>query len=137
MKRLLVHILFIALTVTLFTGCYDRGIVDAKDFDHALPALENVNYTKQGSTVNLTWDIPADISPAFRRPLEIIIQQVENEIYTDVITVGVEGTSREIGIDADSEYRFILKLAGYLTDEARETGKPDRVLSAGQVIEIE
>ncbi|MGK6349946.1 DUF4945 domain-containing protein [Parapedobacter sp. DT-150] len=133
----LVHVLFIAVTAALFTGCYDRGIIDHKDFDHALPVVENLNYTKEGDIVQLTWEIPADISPAFRRPLEISIQKVENDIYREIIIVGAEGTSRDIAIDPSKTYRFVVKLAGYLTDEARETGKPDRVYSQGQILEIE
>lgn len=137
MKISLVHVLAVVLTMALFTGCYDRGIVDEKDFDYSLPKVENLAYTEQGNLVKLTWGIPADISPAFRRPLEVSIQKVEDGIYREIIIVGVEGTSRDIEIDPSKTYRFVVKLAGYLTDEARETGKPDRVYSEGQVIEIE
>lgn len=136
MKRL-IHVLVIAVAATMFTSCYDRGIIDEKDFDHTLPKVENLNYTKQENIVQLTWEIPADISPAFWRPLEVSIQKVENDIYREVIIVGGEGTSRDIAIDPTKTYRFVVKLAGYLTDEARETGKPDRVYSAGQILEIQ
>ncbi|MFC3198537.1 DUF4945 domain-containing protein [Parapedobacter deserti] len=132
----LVRVLIIAVTITAISGCYDRGIIDFKDFGHALPSVDNLTYTKQEDAVHLTWEIPGDISPAFRRPLEVSIQKVENEIYREIIIVGVEGTSREIAIDPAKSYRFVVKLAGYLTDEAREAGKPDRVYSPGKVIEI-
>ena len=137
MKRSLVHVLFIGLATVLVAGCYDRGIVDAKDFGHTLPKVENLDYTAQGGAVTLTWDIPSAISPDFRRPLEVSIQKVENDIYREIIIVGGEATSREIAVNPDGEYRFVVKLSGYLTDEVREVGKPDKVYSVGQVIEIQ
>lgn len=129
--------MIVALIAILFTSCYDRDIIDFKEFGHSLPNVENLSYTKQGDVVQLTWGIPTDISPAFRRPLEISIQKVENDIYREIIIVGAEGTSRDIAINPNNTYRFVVKLAGYLTDEAREVGKPDRVYSQGQVIEIQ
>ncbi len=129
-----VIILLVAATAT---GCYDRDIIDRKEFGHALPQVENLDYTKTGSSVRLTWTIPATISASFRRPLETSIQKVEDGIYREIIIVGAEGSSRDIAIDASKEYRFVVKLAGYLTDEARERGKPDRVYSEGRVVEIE
>jgi len=131
-----IHKTILALVTLFCTSCYDRDIIDFKEFGHSLPVVENLNYTKQETHVHLTWNIPSDISPAFRRPLEVSIQKVENDIYREIIIVGAEGTSRDIAIDPDRTYRFVVKLAGYLTDEAREEGKPDRVYSQGQVIEI-
>lgn len=137
MQRSLVFVLCAALASLLVGGCYDRGIVDAKDFGYTLPNVENLAYATEGNTVTLTWDIPDGISPAFKRPVEVSIQKVENDIYREIIIVGVEGTSRDIDIDPANTYRFIVKLAGYLTDDARETGKPDRVYSAGEVIIVQ
>src|SRR5690606_14838548 len=137
MKRVSVHVLLCIFTVGLFSSCYDRGIVDAKDFDHSLPNVEALNYTKTGNTVTITWDLPANVSPAFRSPLEVSIQKVENDIYRDVIIVGGEGKSFNIDIDPNKSYRFVVKLAGNLSDDARETGKPDRVYSSGLVHEVQ
>ncbi len=137
MKRFSVHVLLVILTVGLFSSCYDRGIVDAKDFDYSLPNVEELAYTKTGNTVKITWDFPTDISPAFRRPLEVSIQKIENDIYRDVIIAGGENTLAEIPIDPSMSYRFVVKLAGNLSDEARETGKPDRVYSSGLVLDIQ
>ena len=137
MKRFSVHVLLVILTIGLFSSCYDRGIVDEKDFDHSLPNVEGLDYTKSGNTVTVTWGFPADISPAFRRPLEVSIQKVEDDIYRDVIITGGEGTSVQITIDPGKSYRFVVKLAGNLSDEARETGKPDRVYSSGLVLEVQ
>ena len=136
-KRSLVHVLFVGLVAVLAAGCYDRGIVDAKDFDHSLPQVEDLDYSKQGNTVTLTWSIPGTISPAFERPLDVSIQKVEDDIYREVITVGGEGSSHSIDVDPSKSYRFVVKLAGNLSVDARETGKPDRVYSDGQVIEIQ
>src|SRR5690606_15204150 len=106
MKRFSVHVLLVILTAGLFSSCYDRGMVDAKDFDHSLPNVEDLAYTKTGNTVKITWEVPADISPAFRRPLEVSIQKVENDIYRDVIIAGGENTSAEIPIDPSMSNRF-------------------------------
>lgn len=137
MKKFSIHILLVIITVGLFSSCYDRGIVDAKDFDHSLPNVEALDYTQAANTVTITWGFPADISPAFRRPLEVSIQKVEDDIYRDVIIVGGEGTSVQVDTDPSKSYRFVVKLAGNLSDEARETGKPDRVYSSGLVLEVQ
>ncbi len=133
----IVRISIVTLIVILFSGCYDRDIIDLKEFDHSLPQVENLGYTKQGNIVKLTWQIPSTISADFKRPLEVSIQVVENNIYRQKVIVGNENTSADITTDASKKYKFVVKLLGYLTDEAREEGKTDRVYSDGQVIEIE
>lgn len=136
MKNLILIVLtaFAAISIT---ACQDRDIIDMKEFSYSLPKVENLKYTRQGDIVKLTWDIPGNISPAFRRPLDVSIQKVENDVYKDVIIVGGEAGSRDIAIAPNKTYRFVVKLAGSLTDEAREKGKPDRVYSDGQAITIE
>jgi hypothetical protein len=135
--RNIVKLLVVMFTITLFNGCYDRGILDEKEFNHSLPNVENLNYSKQGDVVSLTWDFPATISDEFRRPLEVSIQVVENNIYRQKVIVRDENESVDITIDPAMEYRFVVKLLGFLTAEAREEGLTDRVYSAGEVIEIE
>ncbi|MEL7585841.1 MAG: DUF4945 domain-containing protein [Prolixibacteraceae bacterium] len=135
MKNL--KVLIVALVTLLFSGCYDRDIVDFKEFDHALPKVENLNYTKQGDVIQLTWQIPATVSDDFRRPLEVSIQVVENNIYRQKIIVGNGSTFADIPTTAGKKYRFVVKLLGYLTEEAREEGKTDKVFSEGQVIETD
>jgi hypothetical protein len=132
-----VRVFIVTLIVILFNGCYDRDIIDFKEFDHSLPKVENLGYTKQGNIVKLTWQIPSTVSADFKRPLEVSIQVVENNIYRQKVIVGNENTSADITTDASRKYKFVVKLLGYLTDEAREEGKTDRVYSDGQVIEIE
>jgi len=132
-----VNIFLVILMIVLLSGCYDRVIIDFKEFNHSLPDVENLDYTKQGNIVSLTWQLPSTISPDFKRPLEVSIQVVENNIYRQKVVVGNESTVTDISINTSKRYRFIVKLLGYLTDEAREEGKTDRVYSDGQAIEIE
>lgn len=137
MRNLFITVLAV-ITVTSFTACYDRDIADLKAFDHSLPKVENLKYTKQGAElVQITWNIPANISPAFRTPLEVSIQKVENDVYREIVIVGGGATSRDIPVTPNKSYKFVVKLAGYLTDDAREKGKPDRVYSEAQIIEIQ
>lgn len=133
----IVKVFIVTLTIALFTSCYDRDIIDLKEFNHSLPEVENLNYTQQGSVITLTWQIPSDISADFNRPLEASVQVVEDNIYRQKIIVGNENTSADITIDTSKQYRFVVKLLGYLTDEAKEEGKPDRVYSDSEVIEID
>ena len=126
----IVRICMVIFTCLLFTGCYDRDVI--------LPKVENLDYSVQGNTVKLTWQIPDNIPDEFLRPLEVSIQKVENDIYRDVITIGNEGTFAEgIAIDANKRYRFVVKLVGNLTDEVVETGISSRIYSEGQVIDIQ
>lgn len=129
--------LIVTLIVVLFTGCYDRDVVDFKEFDHSLPKIENLSYAQQGSVVKLSWQIPANISNDFRRPLEVSIQVVENNIYREILIAENEKTSHDITIDTSKKYHFVVKLLGYLTTEAKEEGKTDRVYSESQVIYLE
>jgi hypothetical protein len=133
----IIKIVVVTLIAIQFTGCYDRDIIELKEFDHSLPKVENLEYTKQGNQVNLTWKIPATVSADFKRPLEVSIQVVENNIYRQKVIVANENTSASIATTASKKYRFVVKLLGYLTDQAREEGKTDRVYSEGQIIEIE
>lgn len=130
-------IILVILTVILFTGCYDRDIIDRKDFHHSLPKVENLSYSLQGNVVALTWQIPDNISEAFTRPIQVKIQVVENDIYRQVVTVYDEQNRAEITIDPAKDYRFIVKLLGFLTPEAREVGFTDMVFSEGEIIVIE
>ncbi|WP_300699366.1 DUF4945 domain-containing protein [Bacteroides sp.] len=132
------RIFIVAFVSLLFTSCYDRDVIDSKGIHHPLPRVENLDYSIQGSTVKLTWEIPSNVPAEFIRPLEISIQKVENGIYTDKITIVDEGTSAEnIAIKADGKYRFIVKLTGYLNDEAKQPGISSKIYSEGQVIEIQ
>jgi len=126
-----------SLVFVLATGCYDRVIIDEKPFDYSLPKVENLNYEKQDNVISLTWQLPSAISADFNRPLETSIQVIEDNIYRQIVIVGNEDTSVDIVIDNTKDYRFIVKLLGYLTEEAKEEGKPDRVYSDGQVIDTQ
>ena len=130
----------IFLTATLFLtflhGCYDREIIDRKEFYYELPKIENLRYTVENGEVNLSWDIPNSVSDDFNRPLEVVIQLVENDIYGERRTIPEE-TSTRFAIGPGKQYRFIVKLLGYLTPEARLEGFTDRVFSDAAIIEID
>ena len=132
----LVRTVLLVLGIVSWASCYDRDMIDMKEFNHVLPKVKNLGYSQQANTVTLKWEIPANITPDFIRPLEVSIQKVENDIYREVIVVGNEGTSRDITIDPNKTYRFVVKLSGYLTEAAREKGKAERVYSAGEVIHV-
>src|SRR5690606_12154641 len=130
-------LIIVTLILVLFTGCYDRDIIDRKDFNHSLPKVENLSYTLEGNVVTLSWQIPGNIPQDFNRPLEASIQVVEDDIYRQRISVFDEINSAQITIDPNKEYRFIVKLLCFLTPEAKEEGFTDRVFSEGVVIKIE
>ena len=132
------NVFIVAFISLLFTSCYDRDVIDSKGVHHPLPKVENLDYSKSGNAVKLTWQIPNNIPTEYIRPLEISIQKVENDIYTDKITITNEGTStNDITIDASKKYRFIVKLVGYLNDEVKEAGISSKIYSDGQIIEIQ
>lgn len=135
--KYLVRAALLAFIAVSLQSCYDRDIIDLKEFKHTLPKVKNLSYTKTVDMVSLKWEIPADISTDFIRPLEVSIQKVEDDIYREVIIVGGEETSRDITIDPSRTYRFVVKLSGYLTDEVRLEGKSERVYSLGEVLEIQ
>ncbi len=136
MKNIL-KILSVTLIGILLTGCYDRDVIDDKGFHHPLPEVQNLDYTKTGNVVTLTWQIPDNISSDFRRPVEVSVQVVENNIYKQKVAVLNEGTTVNISVNDNREYRFVVKLLGFLTPEAMETGRPDRVFSKGKVIVVD
>lgn len=129
-------IFVLSLFVLLFSGCYDREIVDRKDFNHTLPKVENLSYTKQENTVTLNWQIPADISDNFRRPLETSIQVVENNIYRQKFSIFDENKTANFQIDPTKEYRVIVRLLGFLNTDVIQEGFTDRVFSDGVILEI-
>lgn len=130
-------LIIVTLILTMFTGCYDRDIIDKKDFNHSLPKVENLSYVLEGNVAKLSWQIPDNIPADFNRPLEASIQVVEDNIYRQRFSVFDEINSAEVTIDPDKEYRVIVKLLGFLTPEAREEGFTDRVFSEGVVINIQ
>lgn len=135
--KYLVRTILLAFIAVSMESCYDRDVIDFKEFNHTLPTIKNLNYTKQQQHVILNWEIPTDIASDFRRPLDVNIQKVENGIYREIIIVGDEETSRDIAIDASKTYRFIVKLSGYLTDDMRQKGKSEKVYSEGRIIDIQ
>lgn len=122
-------VFLVAFISLLFASCYDRDVIDSKGIHYPLPKVEeNLDYSKSGNTVKLTWQIPDNIPTEFVKPLEISVQKVENDIYTDKITITNEGTSTDnIAIDASKKYRFIVKLVGSLNDDAKQAGISSKI----------
>ena len=136
MKKIIIAFI-IMLPMLLFTNCYDRDVIDTKGFNHFLPKVENLDYTRQGNVIRLTWLIPNNISTDFKRPLEVSIQLVENDIYKQKVIIGWENTVASISIDVSKKNHFIVKLLGHLIVESREPGRSDIAYSQGQIIEIQ
>lgn len=134
--KITAKLLIAFLILVLVKGCYDRDIIDMKDFSHSLPVVENLTVTQQGNIATLTWQVPGNISDSFNRPIEVTVQVVEDDIYRQNIVVFDENTSLEIEIDPTKDYRFIVKLLGFLTSEAREHGFTERVFSDGVIVEL-
>lgn len=134
--KYLIRITLLTFVAVSLLSCYDRDIIDFKGLNYSLPKVSNLNYTKQEKVVTLKWEIPTAIAAEFKRPLEVDIQKVENDIYREIIVVAGEETTRDITIDPTKTYRFVVKLSGYLTDEARMEGRSERYYSEAAVIEI-
>ncbi|MGI6243829.1 MAG: DUF4945 domain-containing protein [Prevotella sp.] len=122
------------LLTTLVASCYDRDVIDSKEFNHSMPAVENLQCTDQGNKVTLTWDIPDVIPDDIVRPISVDIQVVENNIYRQKITLDEDKNTTDIDIDADKEYHFIVKLVGVIKTENRLKGESDRVYSPGVIV---
>lgn len=133
-------ILIASFIVLLFTGCYDRDVIDSKYvYDFTMPSVENLDYVKEGNTVKLTWTIPENIPEEFKRPIEVKIQIVENNIYKDLRTVYNENTSivlDETSLNTNKESRVIVKLFGYIKEDVKKEVRTDNMFSAGQILQI-
>ncbi len=128
--------LAVLIIVLLFTSCYDRDIIDSKEFNHSIPTVENLQCTNDGNSVKLTWDIPSTIPDDIKRPIEVQIQVVENDIYRQKVTLAeVNPGKATINVDADKKYRFIVKLQGFIKDESRAVGESEKVVSASAIVE--
>jgi hypothetical protein len=135
--RKIKNLIILAIILVLYTGCYDRDIIDRKEFNHSLPQVENLTYMLEGNVVKLSWQIPDNVSKDFSRPLEVSIQVVEDDIYRQRLSVYDEMNTAEVTIDPNKKYRFIVKLLGFMTPEAKEEGFTDRVFSEGLIIKID
>lgn len=118
------------------SSCYDREVISDKGLNYFMPAAENVQYTKEGSIVVLTWTIP-EVPDDFVRPISVQIQTVENNIYRDKITLSNEETTYSFEVDPANEYRYIIKLVGTFTEEAQEVGRTPSVTSKGVIVKVE
>lgn len=125
------------IVLSSLSSCYDRDVLDDKGLNYFMPTPENVQYTKNTTTVTLTWSIPLIIPEEFSRPISVQIQMVENNIYKDKITLVNEETSHTFTIDPAKKYRYIVKLVGTFTEENQEIGRTSSVTSEGIIVNIE
>jgi len=131
-------IIFAIISLVLLTGCYDREVIDAKEFNYSLPALTEISHTMLNpKIVRFTWVYPEDISEDFQTPVEVQIQVVENGIYKQIVNVDKGAVAKNVTINPDISYKFMFRLLGYLKEEVKETGKTDRVFSPNTTYEIE
>lgn len=134
----IIKIFIVIFTVGLFTTCYDRDIIDEKYvYDFSMPDVENLAYTKNGNTVKLIWEMPETISENFKKPIEIKIRVVEDNIYGEILTVFEGATSTEFTIDPSKKTKVIVKLFGYITAEAQKDTRTDQMYSQGEILEIQ
>lgn len=116
------------------TSCYDRDVIERKEFNHSMPAVENLECKDNGSSVHLSWNIPAAIPEDIVRPIDVRIQVVENDIYKQVVTVSEVVNQADINTEAGKSYHFIVKLVGNIKDESRMLGESSRVYSEGVIV---
>jgi hypothetical protein len=130
------HIKYICLFLIgiVVTSCYDRDVIDHKEFNHSMPAVENLECTDNGSSVHLSWTIPASIPEDIVRPIEVRIQVVENDIYKQIVTVSEAVNQADINTEPGKSYHFIVKLVGNIKDEDRMLGESSRVYSEGVIV---
>lgn len=133
----IIKIFIVIFIIGQLTACYDRDIIDEKDiYNFSMPDVQDLHYTKNGNTLKLTWKMPEDISENFKRPIEVKVRVVEDNIYKDLITVLGEETSVEITIDPSKENHVIVKLFGYIIDDVKEVMRTDNMYSRGQILDI-
>ena len=127
----------LTLAIILFSGCYDRDIIDSKVSGYSMPDVENLSiYSPLENVLTLSWKIPENISGDFRRPIQIKIQTIENNVYKNLTTLS-EVTFHSLTINPNIQYRFIVRTCGYLLEELEEEGKTNVFLSEGKMIEKE
>lgn len=135
MKRI-INIFIFGILSLLTVGCYDRSVIDDKGLDFYIPPVSNAQYSIDGTTLTLTWSVPSDISDEYVRPIYVQIQEVENNIYTEKVTVAETVTSATFTIDTANEYHYIIKTNGTFTDEAQLNGRTPSVTSEGVIVYV-
>ncbi len=135
MKRKKIKYLFILFAISLMVSCYDREIIDSKEFNHFMPPVENVALHDATNTVTLSWTVPSEIPEDIVRPVRIEIQVVENGIYRQKVTLSeTDPNHADIKVVAGKPYRFIVKMASSIKNENRVKGESDQIYSKGVIV---
>jgi hypothetical protein len=122
-------------------SCYDRSVLDEKE-GVSLPAVTNLQSTRSGNLVTLTWGIP-DVPAEINRPLSVNVQVLRYRpgvlSATRVDTRTLSGEPVTIGYtvpdDVDNvgyEYHIVVKLTGNLKESVY--GYSSQIFSPGQTV---
>jgi hypothetical protein len=115
--------LAICFIILMLTGCYDRDIIDAKPGEPIDP-VTNLNYTIDGSSVALTWVLPAQYPDDIILPVSVMIKVYQDDILKSTVTAADAPTSYIYGsYNADISYRFIVKVVGNVDTEDPNVAK--------------
>lgn len=135
MKDKNIKYLCVLFAILLMVSCYDRDIIDSKEFNHFLPPVENLTLKDAVNCVTLSWTVPSDIPEDIVRPAKIEIQVVENDIYKQKVTLNETDPSHaDINVEAGKAYRFIVKMTSSIKNENRVTGESDQIYSKGVIV---
>jgi hypothetical protein len=125
-------------------SCYDRDVLDAKD-GVSLPPVNNLQSSRAGSALTLTWEIPAGIPAEIARPLDVNVQVLR---YRPGVLSATRLDSRmlpgepltavwNVPEDTDNvgyEYHIVVKLAGNLKESVN--GYSSQIYSLGQTVVV-
>ena len=135
MKDKKIKYLCALFAILLMASCYDRDIIDSKEFNHFMPPVENVTLQNADNSVTLSWTVPKDIPEDIVRPARIEIQVVENGIYRQKVTLSETDPSHaDIKVEAGKPYRFIIKMVSSIKNENRVKGESDQIYSKGVIV---
>ncbi|MDR1336498.1 MAG: DUF4945 domain-containing protein [Tannerella sp.] len=145
MKKTVYLILTVIGLCLSAVSCYDRSVLDEKE-GVSLSAVTNLQSTRSGNTVTLTWSIPTDIPAEIDRPLSVNVQVLRSRpgvlsvTRVDTRTLPDEATTTTYLIPDDVDnvgygYHIVVKLTGNLKESVY--GHSSQIFSPGQTAVIE
>jgi hypothetical protein len=145
MKKRVYIFMLVTWVCLCITSCYDRSVLDSKE-GVSLPAVTNLQSTRSGNLVTLSWGIPSDIPAEISRPLNVNVQVLRyrpgvlSATRVDTRTLPGEPVTTDYTIpdDVDNvgyEYHIVVKLTGNLKESVY--GYSSQIFSPGQTVIIE